>query len=196
MRAERALGRVTIRRWGESFLRGVGRTQIEQHGTASERNCAMRSTEYQCGRDSMRVASTSLLVACAFCLTCLTSRGAEPTAYKIDSVSWLVGNWQSPAGERLACEEHWSAPAGGAMVGMFRMVAGQRPSLYELLLLEEDAEGVWMRLRHFNPQMVAREQEPIKMKLVSATGEKLVFENLTNGLPKRVVYALSGNELV
>jgi Domain of unknown function (DUF6265) len=140
----------------------------------------------------MRVASMSLLVACA---VFSSTRGAEPAAYKIDSVSWLVGKWQSAAGERLACEEHWSAPAGEAMVGMFRMLAGQRPSLYELLLLEEDAEGVWMRLRHFNPQMVAREQEPIKMKLVSATGEKLVFENLANNLPKRVVYTLSGNEL-
>jgi|SRR5262245_12355557 len=140
----------------------------------------------------MRVASMSLLVAC---VVCLSTRGAEPTAYKIDSVSWLAGKWQSDAGERLACEEHWSDPAGGAMVGMFRMLAGQRPSLYELLLIEEDAEGVWMRLRHFHPQMVAREQEPIKTKLVSATNEKLVFENLANGLPKRVVYTLSGNEL-
>jgi hypothetical protein len=140
----------------------------------------------------MRVASMSLLVACAIYLS---TRGAEPAAYKIDSVSWLVGTWQSPPGERLACEEHWSTPAGGAMVGMFRMVAGQRPSLYELLLLEEDAAGVWMRLRHFNPQMVAREQEPIKMKLVSAGSEKLVFENAANSLPKRITYALSGNEL-
>src|SRR5262245_56822909 len=140
----------------------------------------------------MRIAFASLLVAF---IACLSANGADPVAHKIDSVSWLAGKWQGASGERIACEEHRSAPAGRAMLGMFRLVTGQGPSLYELLLLEEDSEGVWMRLRHFNPQMVAREQEPIKMKLVSASSEKLVFENAANTLPKRITYALSGNEL-
>jgi uncharacterized protein DUF6265 len=124
-----------------------------------------------------------------------TLGAVEPSVAKLDSAAWLVGRWQSPAGEQVTCEEHWSAPAGGAMVGMFRLLSNQRPGLYELLILEEEADGVWMRLRHFSPQMVAREQEPIKLKLTSATAEKLVFENPADNRPKRVVYALAGDEL-
>jgi Domain of unknown function (DUF6265) len=120
---------------------------------------------------------------------------ADPGANRLESVRWLTGRWQSPAGEGVACEEHWSAQAGGAMVGMFRLLNGDRPGVYELLLLEEEADGVWMRMRHFRPKMVAQEQEPIKLKLASATPDTLVFENPTDGRPKRVIYALSGDEL-
>jgi hypothetical protein len=115
------------------------------------------------------------------CLFAAAAAAAEPAATKIDSVAWLAGRWQSPAGERVACEEHWSTPAGGAMLGMFRLVTGGRPGLYEILLLEEDADGVWMRLRHFRPQMVAQ--------------DKLVFENPTDARPKRITYSLTGDEL-
>jgi len=128
-------------------------------------------------------------------LHAISLAAAEPSAAKLDSAAWLVGRWQSSASEQVTCEEHWSAPAGGAMVGMFRLLSNQRPGLYELLLLEEEADGVWMRLRHFSPQMVAREQEPIKLKLASATADKLVFENPADDRPKRVVYSLAGDEL-
>jgi Domain of unknown function (DUF6265) len=124
-----------------------------------------------------------------------SAAAAEPAAMKIDNVAWLAGRWQSPPGERTNCEEHWSAPAGGAMVGMFRLLAGGRPSVYEILLLEEESDGVWMRLRHFGPQMTAREQEPLKLKLTEATESKLLFENPAESLPKRIVYALAGDEL-
>jgi hypothetical protein len=82
------------------------------------------------------------------------------------------------------------------MVGMFRMAAGERAGVYELLLLEQDKDGVWMRMRHFRPQMVAMEQEPIKLKLTSADSTKLVFVNPVDNRPKRVTYALAGDELV
>ena len=50
-------------------------------------------------------------------------------------------------------------------------------------------------MRHFRPQMVAQEQEPIKIKLVSATQEKLVFENPDGERPKRITYSLGGDDL-
>jgi hypothetical protein len=134
----------------------------------------------------------------ALVLLGLFSQGAsaaDPQVSKIQSARWLVGRWQSPPGERLICKEHWSAPAGGAMVGMFRLMNGERPGLYELLLLEEEADGVWMRLRHFRPQLVAQEQEPLKLKLTTATMDKLVFENPDGNRPKRVTYGVAGDDL-
>jgi hypothetical protein len=135
---------------------------------------------------------TSLVM---LCLTASLAKAVEPLASKIDSVAWLAGRWQSAAGERVTSEEHWSAPAGGAMVGMFRLLNGGRPGIYELLLLEEEADGVWMRLRHFRPQMVAQEEGPLLLKLASAAPDKLVFENPKDNQPKRITYALTGDEL-
>jgi hypothetical protein len=124
-----------------------------------------------------------------------TACAADPDVSQIESVRWLVGRWHSPPGERVTCEEHWSAPAGGAMIGMFRLISGEQPGLYELLLLEQETDGVWMRLRHFRPQMVAQEQEPLKLKLTTATPDRLVFENSNGNRPKRVTYTVAGDEL-
>jgi hypothetical protein len=123
------------------------------------------------------------------------AEGEQTSPNKIESAKWLVGRWESVPGERVRCEEHWSEPAAGGMVGMFRLISGERVGVYELLLLEEEADGVWMRLRHFRPQMVAQEPEPLKLKLASASAEKLVFENPGEGMPRRIVYALAGDEL-
>ena len=134
-------------------------------------------------------------VLCVLSVVVTASGAAEHDGTKLESASWLAGRWQSAAGEQVACEEHWSTAAGGAMVGMFRLVNSGRPVVYELLLIEQETDGVWMRLRHFRPQMVALEQKPIKIKLVSASPEKLVFENPSGNQPKRVTYALADDVL-
>lgn len=142
------------------------------------------------------VCSSLLCVLTTFAAAQETAKeAANAGAQKLASVAWLAGRWQSAAGERVTCEEHWSAPAGKAMVGMFRLLSGERPGVYELLLLEEEADGVWLRLRHFRPNMVEMEKEPLKLKLASATADKLVFENPTGEQPKRITYALAGDEL-
>src|SRR5262245_49565549 len=101
------------------------------------------------GAFHMKTATAlGLLITCFVASLAAVEPAKDATPTKLDSVAWLTGRWQSPAGERLACEEHWSAAAGGGMVGMFRMLSGERVSVYELLLLEEESDGVWMRMRH------------------------------------------------
>src|SRR5438309_9519387 len=91
--------------------------------------------------------------------------------------AWLAGRWQQAEATACVYEEHWSEPVGGAMVGMFRMLLEGKPVVYEFLLLEEDADGVWLRLRHYRPQMVDVDQEPMRLKLAEAGLARLVFEN-------------------
>lgn len=109
----------------------------------------------------------------------------------LSELAWFVGQWRSPAGEKLLAEEHWSAPAGGAMIGMFRLVSDGKPVIYEFLLLEAEADGVTMRLRHYRSRMVDVDKEPIRLKLVEATAGKAVFENPDNDKPKRITYTLA-----
>ncbi len=127
---------------------------------------------------------------CAFIGT--TIAFAQPaTSFTLKDVAWFAGPWRSPASEKMLAEEHWSEPAGGAMIGMFRLVNGEKPVIYEFLLMEETKDGVFMRLRHYKTAMADVDKEPIRLKLVKSSKSEAVFENPDNEKPKRITYALT-----
>ncbi|HVT44649.1 MAG TPA: DUF6265 family protein [Thermoanaerobaculia bacterium] len=76
----------------------------------------------------------------------------------ISEMEWLAGWW---SGEGLGgrTEEVWTAPEGGAMVGMFRFVRDGKPVFYEILTLRESDEGMSIRLKHVNPDMTGWEEK-------------------------------------
>lgn len=104
------------------------------------------------------------------------SRGAaaDPTAA---DVAFLTGKWVGEAGGALI-EEWWMAPQGGALLGVFRVVADGKPVLYEVLVAEDAPGGPRLRLKHFGPDLAGREEkgaaEP--WRLVSLEGKKAVWE--------------------
>ncbi len=119
----------------------------------------------------------------------LSADDAKPTP-KLTDAAWLAGGWKSGPTERMAMEELWQAPAHGSMVGTFRMCSAGRPALYELLLLEEQSDGVWMRLRHYGPELVDKDEKPVRLKLAEASDRRLAFANPDNAKPKRIVYCV------
>lgn len=87
------------------------------------------------------------------------AEAAPPTApgpLRVADLAWLAGPWRGTLGG-AAIEEHWSAPDGGEMVGMFRW--DRQPPIYELLLIADTPEGAVMRLRHFGPGLTAWEEK-------------------------------------
>jgi hypothetical protein len=120
-----------------------------------------------------------------------TAAGDTPKkGYTLKDVGWFVGQWKSPGSEKLTSEEHWTEPAAGSMIGMFRMLNGEKPIIYEFLMIEEGSDGVFMRLRHFKTAMAEVEKEPIRFKLTKASATEAVFENPDNEKPKRITYRL------
>ncbi|MBK7115845.1 MAG: hypothetical protein IPH71_07440 [Proteobacteria bacterium] len=98
----------------------------------------------------------------------------------IEDAAWLAGRWTgSGLGGQL--EEVWSPPAGGQMVGHFRLVQDGKPVFYEFILLDVVEGGVRMRLKHFNPDHTAWEDKDAwtTFSPVSASKDKLVFSALT-----------------
>lgn len=87
----------------------------------------------------------------------LQAAEAHPTA-EIDSLEWLVGRW---VGEGFGgvVEEVWLPPSGGAMLGSFRLVSNGEPRFYEILTLSPGAEGLEMRLKHFEADLVGWEEK-------------------------------------
>ena len=82
-------------------------------------------------------------------------------------VAWIAGHWVGADGGNLP-EEIWTAPEGDSMIGIWRYVSGGKARIFELLSITDDGSGPVMRLRHFDPKMVAREEKdgPVTLALV------------------------------
>lgn len=104
--------------------------------------------------------------------------GSQETA-TIQDAAWLTGRW---VGNGLGgeLEEVWSAPAGGQMVGHFRLLREGKPVFYEFILLDVADGGLRMRLKHFNPDHTAWEEKDnwTTFSPVSASANQLAFSGL------------------
>ena len=109
------------------------------------------------------------------------TRGAG-TAPKIDGLSWISGDWRTPAGGRAQIEEHWTRPAGGTMIGMGRTVAGNKTVEFEFLRIEQRGDDVYY-VANLNANCPQTD-----FKLTRLSDQEAVFENPEHDYPKRVIY--------
>ncbi|MHC4379273.1 MAG: DUF6265 family protein [Planctomycetota bacterium] len=106
------------------------------------------------------LARISLVLALAGCQSARSGpeagAGAQ-SASEIDALEWLVGRW---VGEGFGgeVEEVWLPPAGGVMLGSFRLVSAGEPRFYEILTLGPGSDGLEMRLKHFEADLVGWEE--------------------------------------
>ncbi len=123
-----------------------------------------------------------------------TARAVESARVAPDEplapLAWMSTTWR---GEFLGgpCEEMWSLPRDGAMMGVFRITTGRGSRLYELMLIERRGEETWLSFRHFKPGVEPIDAESIEPKLVAANDTEAVFENAARERPARVRYARS-----
>ncbi len=97
------------------------------------------------------------------------------------SLSWLTGQWVRRDAGGLA-EEHWSTPAGGAMMGMFRLVKKGKVVFYELLTITKEGGQLVLRIRHLDTRLMPWASEargPLTYRGKAGKG-KAVFHNKTD----------------
>jgi hypothetical protein len=101
---------------------------------------------------------------------------AAPKATLAD-LAWMAGRWVGGEGSDFS-EETWATPEGDAMVGMWRYVAGGKTRIFEILVIRAEEAGPILRLRHFDPRLVGREdkERPVELPLVSWGPRQAVFE--------------------
>jgi len=104
---------------------------------------------------------------------------ARPKATLAD-MSWLVGRWKGN-GLGGVSEEAWSDPAGGVMMGMYRLVIAGKPSFYEFMHLAEDQGALVLKLKHFNADLTAWEDKErfVTFQLVKLGEKEAFFDGLT-----------------
>jgi Domain of unknown function (DUF6265) len=117
---------------------------------------------------------------------CTAHAGAKPAADAPPSplarMAWLTGCWQLDGRER-GSQEHWLAPAGGAMLGLGRTVARGRTVAFEFMQLRVDAQGrlVFIAQPDGKPATTFVQSE-------SADAATTSFENPRTDFPQRVSY--------
>ena len=98
----------------------------------------------------------------------------------IETIAWIAGHWTGTAG-RATFEEFWLPPAGGALVGMSRTLAGTRMVAFEYLrIIQKEGEIYYVAQPGGRP--------PTEFKLTSASANKAVFENPKHDHPKIITY--------
>ena len=152
----------------------------------------------------MKISSVVVLVVLVGAGVALASRGpwaaeasgpsgaSEPPQGRLTltDLAWLEGRWSGDAlGGR--CEEQWSGPAGGTMMGMFRLVSEDKTSLLEFLVFEQTSTGVELHFKHFSPDFVPWEKErALTLELDHSTDTRWVFLSPDpKQSPSKVVYA-------
>lgn len=121
---------------------------------------------------------------------------ASPT---LSDLSWMEGRWIGAGRDGGAIEETWNAASGESMLGMFRMTSADGTvRFYEILVLQQTAEGPRMLLRHFDRNLTAFEEKdaPMSFRLASAATDTATFEALVAGKPERIVYTRKADALV
>lgn len=122
---------------------------------------------------------TRVLVSLALALVPGVPIHEDATGVSARDLSWLAGTWEG-TGLGGECEEIWSEPRGGAMLGVFRLFRDGEPELYELMILTRDEQGLALKVKHFSPDFSAWEEgdEAIRFPFEGLDGRRARFGGL------------------
>lgn len=108
--------------------------------------------------------------------------------------AFLVGTWRTRAVNGTWTEEHWTAPAGGSMIGGSRTIGlgadgSERLKFFEFLRISASASGVT-----YHAAPLGRSPATEFLLVTSDRGgePRIVFENPEHDFPTRVIYWLDG----
>lgn len=117
---------------------------------------------------------------------------AQSSPAALANFSFMTGNWVGES-DGVFVDEYWSPATGDSMVGMFRIIKDDKIQLYELLAIELDDGRPVLRLRHYNPRLVAREQDAITFKVAKFSDNEAVFVR-ADLESTRLIYRKKGND--
>ena len=118
-----------------------------------------------------------LLVGLLLAAVPAAGEAPPPLPATLADVAFMAGRWIGGEPGDLS-EEVWSAPEGDSMMGMWRYVAKGRIRILEMLTLTSEGLNVVLRIRHFDPKLVAREEKnrAVELPLVAKGPREAVFE--------------------
>lgn len=100
---------------------------------------------------------------------------------ELEDFAWLEGTWRGPGPQGSTAEIHYMRPAAGVLPSIFRLWQGDRVVTLEAITLVQEPDGLFLYIRHFDPELVPMEEEAIRLRLVERRGDTFHFENVHEG---------------
>lgn len=135
------------------------------------------------------MASLSLLLLLVF----QVFAAQRPEKATIADLKFIAGRWHGVDGQAKV-DEQWSEPEGDNMMGMFRVVRNGAVSIYEMMCIEQTAEGVMLRLKQFKFGLETSKEKPdvINFRLSSVKPNEAVFRKV-NG-DSQIIFHRTGKD--
>ncbi len=130
----------------------------------------------------MKSAAIASLIVLAGLMAHAEVARPEPHATAAQ-LAWLAGCWAYVDAEP-GSGEMWMPPAGGVLLATARTLRGGRLVSYEFQRIAESEAGLAF---HASPSG----QPEVRFPLKSLSANEVVFENLENDFPQRVIYRLA-----
>ena len=128
----------------------------------------------------MIVRRAASIGAAAIVAALQVTGAAAPAQDPLTSIAWLSGCWAA-RGPDSQVDEHWMAPAGGAMLGMSRTCRGGATVDFEAMRIEARGGALVFIAKP------ARQPEA-EFTSIEITPDRVVFENKSHDFPQRVIY--------
>ena len=132
----------------------------------------------------MDLRQLAIAASMMMCVPAAATMQEPATAAKatIADVSWIGGAWTGATGP-VTIEEHWTTPAGGAMLAVSRTVRGPKMVAFEFLRIVERNGGL-VYIAQPNGRAPATE-----FILTALDAQGVTFENPAHDFPKVIRYA-------
>lgn len=132
-----------------------------------------------------------LILAVLFAVTFPVHAADPKPPTSVSDLAWIAGQWQGQKGGD-PLDEHWSTPASGTMMGMFRWIKGGKILVYEFLAIEDGPKGPVLLLRHFRSGLIALEEKdsPLRCPLAGGGPGEAIFA--CESEPTRLIYRRAG----
>ena len=125
-----------------------------------------------------------MLIRHTLALTVLTL--TLPAHAGLQELKWLAGCWMQD-GREPGSVEQWTAPAGGTMLGMSRIISNGKTVAFEYLRIVAGDDGGIALIASPSGQETAR------FEMIILSSNEVVFENLEHDFPQRIIYRLIDN---
>ena len=126
-------------------------------------------------------------------LTAVPGFAADSPAAMVADLAWMTGHYKGATGNGTI-EENWAKPDGGSIASLVRATDGEKTTMIELIVVEEEEGSLVLRLQQWDPGFAPRSEGPQVMKLIESAENKVVFEDVSGGGLKKLGYSREGDQ--
>ena len=106
----------------------------------------------------------------------------------VSQLAWMTGTWVGPIGEQTL-EESWTNPEAGTITCVVRFRHQGKTNIYELSVIEEEADSLMYRVRQWGPGFVPLDPPGQDMALAEIGERRVSFKAIGPGNFETLTYS-------